>query len=164
MEKALKTGWISPGIFCSILCFRELLQAWPVYHLVCCHASDYSCLLATIPSIHDRHVGSGPHAWKYYFNRNRLREERDISEEVALGLPNARRNADTLFDQRLFNKTRVSWWQVSYTLEWWRFIVHRASTRTCSVAHWGLISDEKVNRIACSCPGITRDVVSLGYG
>lgn len=38
--------------------------------------------------------------------RNRLREERDISEEIALGLPNVQRNQDTLFDQRLFNKTR----------------------------------------------------------
>ncbi|CAK8680477.1 unnamed protein product [Clavelina lepadiformis] len=39
--------------------------------------------------------------------RNRLREERDISEKIALGLPNARAGQqETQFDQRLFNKTK----------------------------------------------------------
>uniref|UniRef100_H2ZMI6 SKI-interacting protein SKIP SNW domain-containing protein n=1 Tax=Ciona savignyi TaxID=51511 RepID=H2ZMI6_CIOSA len=38
--------------------------------------------------------------------RNRLREERDISEKVALGLPNTRQGQEVQFDQRLFNKTK----------------------------------------------------------
>nr|CAB3266452.1 SNW domain-containing protein 1-like [Phallusia mammillata] len=38
--------------------------------------------------------------------RNRLREERDISEKIALGLPNTRTAQEAQFDQRLFNKSR----------------------------------------------------------
>lgn len=44
--------------------------------------------------------------------RNRLQKERerDISEKIALGLPNAgaSRGDDVQFDQRLFNQSKVS--------------------------------------------------------
>lgn len=45
--------------------------------------------------------------------RNRIQKERerDISEKVALGLPNTggnRGDSEAMFDQRLFNKDRVS--------------------------------------------------------
>lgn len=38
--------------------------------------------------------------------RNKLREERDVSEQIALGMPNTRQSQESMFDQRLFNKTR----------------------------------------------------------
>ncbi len=42
--------------------------------------------------------------------RLRRDKERDISEKIALGLPDAqRRNDETQFDQRLFNQSQVKY-------------------------------------------------------
>ncbi len=41
--------------------------------------------------------------------RMRREKERDISEKIALGLPDNRaRDGETQFDQRLFNQSKVS--------------------------------------------------------
>lgn len=54
---------------------------------------------------HDRNLGRAGTEGKVRDQRDR---ERDISEQIALGMPNPRANANTesMFDQRLFNQSR----------------------------------------------------------
>ena len=47
------------------------------------------------------------------FNRSKLQrdKERDISEQIALGLASAPPSQEALFDQRLFNQSKVNHFQ-----------------------------------------------------
>lgn len=45
----------------------------------------------------------------FTFNRSKLQrdKERDISEQIALGLASAQPSQEAMFDQRLFNQSKV---------------------------------------------------------
>lgn len=47
--------------------------------------------------------------WLYIWNRSKLQrnENRDISEVIALGVPNPRTSNEVQYDQRLFNQSKV---------------------------------------------------------
>lgn len=53
------------------------------------------------------HLNNGG-VFSHYRSKLEKNKERDVSEKIALGLPTGAPSQDSLFDQRLFNQSKVS--------------------------------------------------------